>query len=46
MVEDGDAQKAMNIIMNSARTGNIGDGKMFITDVLEAYTVRTGEQGL
>ncbi|MCX9010536.1 MAG: P-II family nitrogen regulator [Candidatus Methanoperedens sp.] len=36
----------MNIIQNSARTGNIGDGKMFISEVLEAYTVRTGEAGL
>ena len=46
VVEDSDIQRAVNIIQNSARTGNIGDGKMFVTDVLEAYTVRTGETGL
>ncbi|MCX9009600.1 MAG: P-II family nitrogen regulator [Candidatus Methanoperedens sp.] len=46
VVEDGDVQRAVNIIQNSARTGNIGDGKMFISEVLEAYTVRTGEAGL
>ena len=46
VVNDKDAQRAVNIIQNSARTGNIGDGKIFVTDVLEAYTVRTGEAGL
>ncbi|HEY9207421.1 MAG TPA: P-II family nitrogen regulator [Candidatus Methanoperedens sp.] len=46
VVEDGDLQKAVNVIQNSARTGNIGDGKIFVTDVSEAYTVRTGAQGL
>ena len=46
VINDNDVQKVMNIIQNSARTGNIGDGKIFITDVLEAYTVRTGEAGL
>ena len=46
VVNDNDVQKVVNIIQNSARTGNIGDGKMFITDVLETYTVRTGEAGL
>ncbi|VVB96850.1 putative nitrogen regulatory PII-like protein [uncultured archaeon] len=46
VVEDVDVPKAVNVIQNSARTGNIGDGKIFVTDVLEAYTVRTGTQGL
>ncbi len=46
VVEDSDAQRAVNIIQNNARTGNIGDGKMFVSEVLEAYTVRTGEAGL
>ncbi len=46
VVEDADAPKAVNIIQNSARTGNIGDGKIFVTDVSEVYTVRTGESGL
>ncbi len=46
VVEDGDIARALNIIQNSARTGNIGDGKIFVTDVSEAYTVRTGALGL
>ncbi|CAG0971660.1 Nitrogen regulatory protein P-II [Methanosarcinales archaeon] len=46
VVEDTDAQKAIKVIQNSARTGNIGDGKIFVTDVSEAYTVRTGASGL
>jgi nitrogen regulatory protein PII 1 len=46
VVEDTEAQKAIKVIQNSARTGNIGDGKIFVTDVSEAYTVRTGSSGL
>ncbi|HIH44368.1 MAG TPA: P-II family nitrogen regulator [Candidatus Methanoperedenaceae archaeon] len=46
VVEDEDVQKAVKVIQNSARTGNIGDGKIFVTDVSEAYTVRTGKPGL
>ena len=46
VVEDNDMQKAIKVIQNSARTGNIGDGKIFVTDVSEAYTVRTGDPGL
>jgi nitrogen regulatory protein PII 1 len=46
VVENARAPRAIDLIQNSARTGNIGDGKIFVTDVLEAYTVRTGEQGL
>ena len=46
VVEEKDVSKAVNIIQNSARTGNIGDGKIFVSDVSEAYTVRTGESGL
>ena len=46
VVEDADVTKALNVIQNSARTGKIGDGKIFVTDVSEVYTVRTGESGL
>jgi len=46
VVEDNDVSKAIKTIQNSARTGNIGDGKIFVTDVSEAYTVRTGASGL
>jgi nitrogen regulatory protein PII 1 len=46
VVNDEDLSKAVKVIQNSARTGNIGDGKIFVNDVSEAYTVRTGASGL
>jgi nitrogen regulatory protein PII 1 len=46
VVEDAELRRAVDAIQNSARTGNIGDGKIFVTDVADAYTVRTGVQGL
>ena len=46
VVEDDNVSKAIKIIQNSARTGNIGDGKIFVTDVSQVYTVRTGASGL
>ena len=45
VVSDDDTQKALDIIIEHARTGNIGDGKIFITPVANAIRVRTGEQG-
>jgi nitrogen regulatory protein PII 1 len=32
--------------MERARTGSIGDGKIFVSPIEEAYTIRTGEAGL
>ncbi len=46
VVEDNDVSKAIKTIQNSARTGNIGDGKIFVSDVSQVYTVRTGSSGL
>lgn len=46
VVEDEDVDKVVKIIMNKARTGFIGDGKIFISPVESAYTIRTGEAGL
>jgi nitrogen regulatory protein PII 1 len=46
VVGDDQMEKAVGIIEDSARTGNIGDGKIFITSVEEAYTIRTGQRGL
>lgn len=46
VVGDNDQEKAVQIIEDSARTGNIGDGKIFVTSVEEAYTIRTGQRGL
>lgn len=43
VVEDKDVDRAVDIIKVSARTGNYGDGKIFVTEVEKAITVRTGE---
>ncbi len=45
VVRDDDTERALGIIIEHARTGNIGDGKIFITPVANAIRVRTGEQG-
>jgi len=37
--------KAVEAIQNAARTGRIGDGKIFISDISEAIRIRTGETG-
>jgi len=46
VVEDGDVDEVNKVIKYKAYTGNYGDGKIFITTVDDAYTVRTGEKGL
>lgn len=46
VVEDQDCARAVQAIKDSAHTGYPGDGKIFIQDVREAYTVRTGQPGL
>jgi nitrogen regulatory protein PII 1 len=46
VVEDGDVQKVTDCMQTSARTGHFGDGKIFITNVDESYTIRTSEKGL
>ncbi|MCH8064240.1 MAG: P-II family nitrogen regulator [Chloroflexi bacterium] len=45
VAKDADAQKVVETIINAAKTGNIGDGKIFVTAVEEAIRVRTGERG-
>jgi nitrogen regulatory protein P-II 1 len=45
VVKDADTQKVIDIIVESARTGDIGDGKIFVTPVAQAIRVRTGESG-
>ena len=46
VVENEQENKAISVIEDNARTGNIGDGKIFVTEVDEAYTIRTSEKGL
>lgn len=45
VVRDADAQNVADIIMAAARTGSIGDGKIFLSPVTEVIRVRTGERG-
>ena len=45
VVSDANTQKAIDTILAEARTGNIGDGKIFVMPVAEAIRVRTGEKG-
>lgn len=45
VVDDGDAQKVIDTILQTARTGQIGDGKIFVTQLEEAIRIRTGETG-
>ena len=40
-----DARIAVEAILKAARTGRIGDGKIFVLDIEEAIRIRTGERG-
>jgi nitrogen regulatory protein PII len=42
-VKDEMAEPAVEAIMKAARTGKVGDGKIFVTDMHRAYRIRTGE---
>ena len=45
VVSDENVDKVVDIIIESARTGEIGDGKIFIYPVIDAIRIRTGERG-
>jgi nitrogen regulatory protein P-II 1/nitrogen regulatory protein P-II 2 len=44
-VPDEKLEAALSAISEAARTGEIGDGKIFVTPVLDAIRIRTGERG-
>lgn len=44
-VQDDDVKGAIDAILQTARTGQIGDGKIFVSDLEEAVRIRTGETG-
>jgi nitrogen regulatory protein PII 1 len=46
VVEDSEINKIVDLISENAFTGNIGDGKLFVSPVDDAYTVRTRSKGL
>ena len=45
VVEDSLADNVVEAIENAARTGRIGDGKIFVIDVEQAIRIRTGDRG-
>ena len=45
VVDDADLDRILDVITEAARTGKIGDGKIWVTDVDRLIRIRTGEQG-
>ena len=45
LVEDADAEELIDVVVKAARTGKIGDGKVWSIPVDDAVRVRTGERG-
>jgi nitrogen regulatory protein P-II 1 len=45
LVDDGDADRVVQRLLESARTGKIGDGKVWVVPVDNAWRIRTGESG-
>jgi len=45
VVEDAQVDQAVEAIQKAASTGRIGDGKVFVLDVVQAMRIRTGETG-
>jgi nitrogen regulatory protein P-II 1 len=46
IVEDSKVEQTIEAIVNAARTGRIGDGKIFVLPVDEVIRIRTGERGV
>jgi len=45
VVNDSFEEITVNAILKSASTGDVGDGKIFVSDIKESYRIRTGEKG-
>ena len=45
VVEDNQAERVVDAIATAARTGRIGDGKIFVSTIDKAMRIRTGERG-
>ena len=45
VVEDSQLEPALDAITRAARTGRIGDGKIFVSEITEVVRIRTGETG-
>lgn len=45
VVDSDDYQKVLDAVMDHARTGQVGDGKIFVTDLAQTIRIRAGEVG-
>ncbi len=45
VVNDDDVDEVVQAIFENCRTGSIGDGKIFVSEILNVYRIRTGEEG-
>ena len=45
IAKDQDVERIVKTIIDNAKTGEIGDGKIFISDVVNVIRIRTGEKG-
>ena len=45
LVKDLDAKKVVDIILANAKTGNVGDGKIFVSNVEQSYDITSGAAG-
>jgi len=45
VVLDGDVARLSSVVVAAARTGAVGDGKIFVSDVISVQRIRTGETG-
>mgnify|MGYP003118306922 CR=1 FL=1 len=45
VVNDSFEQATIDAILSAGQTGEVGDGKIFVSDIQEAYRIRTGDKG-
>jgi nitrogen regulatory protein P-II 1 len=45
VVDDGQVDSVVDVLVDAARTDKIGDGKVWVTDITELVRIRTGERG-
>lgn len=45
IVSDADVEQIVQAIIKAAKTGSVGDGKIFVSDVRDVIKIRTGERG-
>ncbi|MCP4975758.1 MAG: P-II family nitrogen regulator [Maribacter sp.] len=45
VISDEFLERTVEAILESAYTGNVGDGKVFVSEIIEAYRIRTKENG-